>query len=307
MCSVRRAFTLIELLVVIAIIAILIALLVPAVQKVREAATRTQCANNLKQIGLATHGYHEVRKKLPPTRYDPRYTWCVYLMPHLEQGAVAQLWDFNKEYRNQTDAARQGQIGVLYCPARRSPGGLSTSGDERDDSAGAPHLPGALSDYAACAGSPVTPAGLATQADYWWAPTTRYPNKPANGAFLIANDFDSGKGVRTFRFKDIIDGLSNTLFFGDKHVPVGQLTKGPYDSSAYNGDKGAAFRKAGPGSPLERDVNAETNRFGSWHNGVCNFVLGDGSVRSFANHIDTTTLGWLADKSDGQVIDASGY
>src|SRR5688572_8738398 len=93
--SVRRtAFTLIELLVVIAIIAILIALLVPAVQKVRESAARTQCANNLKQIGLAIHGYHGDYKKIPYSREDTRATWAVLLLPYMEQGGLYKLWDF---------------------------------------------------------------------------------------------------------------------------------------------------------------------------------------------------------------------
>ena len=91
-------------------------------------------------------------------------------------------------------------------------------------------------------------------------------------------------------------------------MPQGRFGEGGWDSSAYNGDKGASFRKAGPGAALARSPTQTTGGiFGSYHPGVCNFVLGDGSVRAISVTIDTTTLGRLADRADGLTIDNSAF
>src|SRR5947199_8487450 len=102
----RAGFTLIELLVVIAIIAILIGLLVPAVQKVREAAARTQCANNLKQMGLACHNYVDAHGALPPSRRDAIYTWFVEIMPYMEQVQIRDQWNLKNSFNTPTAVAR---------------------------------------------------------------------------------------------------------------------------------------------------------------------------------------------------------
>jgi prepilin-type N-terminal cleavage/methylation domain-containing protein len=139
----RSAFTLIELLVVIAIIAILIALLVPAVQKVREAAARTQCTNNLKQLGLALHNFHDVYKYLPPgggndmppwgTATSPQWgsSWMVYILPYIDQGNIltggtaGTPWQFNNNsgYNNSNNGALINNvfIAVFRCPSSPVP------------------------------------------------------------------------------------------------------------------------------------------------------------------------------------------
>ena len=147
----RVGFTLIELLVVIAIIAILIALLVPAVQKVREAASRTQCTNNLKQIGLAAHGYHDQNKFLVPAwlggnGIDPDgwATWAVLLLPHLDQGPLYSEWNLNYPASTQPPSAYQQHLAVYHCPSR--PAFVLSIGD---------FVPagGGLSDYGASFGT----------------------------------------------------------------------------------------------------------------------------------------------------------
>ena len=122
----RTGFTLIELLVVIAIIGVLIGLLLPAVQKVREAANRAKCANNLKQIGLACHNFHDATGKLPPARStDPGTSWAVFILPYIEQDAAYKLWAqplTTSYYSANNKAARETIVANYFCPARRSPG-----------------------------------------------------------------------------------------------------------------------------------------------------------------------------------------
>jgi prepilin-type N-terminal cleavage/methylation domain-containing protein len=152
----RGGFTLIELLVVIGIISLLMGLLLPAVQKAREAAFRISCANNLKQISLAMHHYELDNGQLPPRCLgEDGATWAVLIFRYIEQDNVYQRWNLSQSYYEQSDAARLFSVPIYFCPSRRSKAsGYSISGDMPwlcGNSYG-PHVPGGLIDYAACLG-----------------------------------------------------------------------------------------------------------------------------------------------------------
>jgi prepilin-type N-terminal cleavage/methylation domain-containing protein len=303
-----RGFTLIELLVVIAIIAVLISLLVPAVQKVRESANRTRCANNLHQLGVAIHNYHGVENALPPARlnYDGGVTWAVLILPYIEQDNFYKQWSLPQLYYTHPQAVRETRVPLYFCPARRTPssGLVSKSGDVPDLGwPGTGHYPGALGDYACCVGD-----GQTTRGD------GEFNTPTANGAMVLA-DYAWKPGAPPWvldwwrsrtRFASVVDGLSNTFLLGEKHVPEGhQGEAGHGDGSIYNGDPAnrSAVRIAGRDNPLAigpRD--AANNQFGSHHTGIVQFVMCDGSVRVVPVSLNPDLLRRLAVRHDGEFV-----
>jgi prepilin-type N-terminal cleavage/methylation domain-containing protein/prepilin-type processing-associated H-X9-DG protein len=291
----RGGFTLIELLVVIGIISLLAALLLPAVQKVREAASRASCSNNLHQIGLAFIMYHDNYSNLPPNRLsDLHATWAVLILPYVEQSNLYAQWDLVKVYYDQSDLARLTPVPTYFCPSRRTAQtapGHSISGDQNDDIGPTlgPFVPGALGDYATCTGTDNCDGCDCDGHVY-------------NGAFRAAMN-QYGQMLGYLSFTDIRDGLSNTLFAGDKHVHIQYFGCGVLDCSLYNGDYWmCSSRSVGPNYPIAQKPTDTVIGFGGYHTGVCQFLFGDGSVRALANNADPNTLALLANISDGQAI-----
>jgi len=281
----RRGFTLIELLVVISIIATLMGLLLPAVQKAREAASRISCANNLKQIGLALHNYEGVYQRLPPTRVNiGSATWAVYIMPFMEQDNLYNQWDFQATYYQQNNVARTTNVRSYFCPSRRTAGDTprnSIFGDIPSWGGSSVNTPGGLGDYAAS----VDPSGC----DF-----------PGVGCVTMSGAFQMGTGNR---FASFTDGLSNTIFVGEKHVPIDKKGVGWWDCSTYNGDYSiCSTRTGGPNFPLTNNPRDPGWKFGSMHTGVVLFVFGDGGVRNIPVTISPSILFLLISRNDGQVI-----
>ncbi len=292
----RDGFTLIELLVVIAIISVLMGLLLPAVQRVREAANRTTCSNNLHQIGLAITMYNDLYGKLPPTRLSDRHaTWAVLILPYLEQGNLYSKWNLVNFYYDQSDEARMTSVSTYFCPSRRaasSAPGHSITGDQDDDIGPGvlgPFTPGALGDYAVCTG---TDNCDGCDCD----------GNAFNGAFRsLINQY--GQSLGWISFSDVTDGLSNTFFAGDKHVLIGYFGCGVLDCSLYNGDYWmCSSRSAGPNFPLAQKPTDQIIGFGGYHMTICQFLFGDASVRSVANSTNPNILALLANISDGTAI-----
>jgi prepilin-type N-terminal cleavage/methylation domain-containing protein/prepilin-type processing-associated H-X9-DG protein len=294
-----RAFTLVELLVVIAIIGVLVALLLPAVQAAREAARRTQCANNLKQIGLAAQNFHDTYLYLPPAfigdNSDVPNGWATrgaLILPFAEGGNQYSLWDVKYRVGDQPAAAYQTQVKMYFCPSRL-PHVLSKN-DFADPG-------GALSDYAASFGS---------DAQFVNSNGAMIPNRPQ-----VTNV--GGKDVLVrwegqLNLASITDGTSSTTLMGEKHVRPNSLRGKQEDRSVFSGVRNTHRRMMGlspdgleqrPLMPANAQSTAYANSsFGSSHPGVVQFVFCDGSVRALPHSTDITTLTRFVVRNDGEVI-----
>jgi prepilin-type N-terminal cleavage/methylation domain-containing protein/prepilin-type processing-associated H-X9-DG protein len=287
----RRGFTLIELLVVIAIIAILIGLLVPAVQKVREAAARTQCVNNLKQLGLGFHDHHDTYKFFPHGGlgwpYAPdivngqpqvglkqRAGWGYQILPFIEQAAV---W---KGGTATTDAARSllavgTPIPIMFCPSRRPPqtvayhdSGYGTNYGTAITSVTVTH---ALCDYG---------GNIGTNGD--------------NGAV---------RQLKLVRFGDITDGTSNTLCLGEKQMDLQNLGNAQSaDNEGYTcgWDWDTVRHTDIAPAPDANGVGGGSNAFGGRHTGGTNCLMFDGSVRFVSYSIDINIWRAIGTRNGGE-------
>jgi prepilin-type N-terminal cleavage/methylation domain-containing protein/prepilin-type processing-associated H-X9-DG protein len=260
----RVAFTLIELLVVLAIVGILISLLLPAVQNVRNAATRVQCANNLKQIGLACHHHHDVYKRLPPgylasgpyvdgaTDTAPGWGWPAFLLPYLEQGDVYSQIDFTQPV--QSSPVISVLIPIFLCPADLPPGAPITI----TDAALSPIAEAAPSSYAATVGDDFSDVAAAT----------------GNGIFY--------RNSKT-RLGDIVDGDSSTVMIGDR---AWLQTQG-----IWAGAPSGAICRPGPANPWVNAIGAAPTLV-LVHNNFINIRTdADGGLDDFSsNHMDGANL-----------------
>lgn len=302
----RSAFTLIELLVVIAIIAILIALLLPAVQQAREAARRSQCKNNLKQVTLATHMFHDTFRQFPHAVQDhdvnadlsdpgdlPDPTWIpglIQILPYLEQDAVAQRWDPTKKRNDTTDDDGDGYsnadlvqmiVPTFMCPTMTLP-----TGPLSDNRAPCSYI------FSSGTTDPVdfqyyTDAAL----DGAIVPLRRDPTKTTSPSYM-----------KKTRMRDIVDGTSNTFLLGET-----DFTPQGVPSTTYGGVWGYGYIGYSWGNtyhPFNKHNHTSTvyGAFRSQHTGGAHFAMVDGSVHFFSENMNNDLYRELSTRAGGEVV-----
>ena len=326
----QRGFTLVELLVVIAIIGILVALLLPAIQAAREAARRTQCSNNLKQIGIAVQNFHDTRKKLPPYRVlDHQQAWSVLILPYIEQQEIADLWDANLGcYFDQTLQFRTTIVSSYICPSQQHEGLVISAlpdgvhSHQRND----PFVPGNLGyqgsvgDYRVVRGSTciinhndsnvASNPLLYNQVDNSSAHLVDGPVPQCRRADVKLTTTPTNRGVASFTpltsLKKITDGTSKTLL-------AGEVGRGTSDAAPiFNSNDGNTATPVGEEKPFCQRCTAPArpitvasdpnniygdSGFGGAHSGVVMFLMCDSSVHQISREIDLTVLDRMATRA----------
>jgi prepilin-type N-terminal cleavage/methylation domain-containing protein len=318
-------FTLVELLVVIAIIGILIALLLPAIQAAREAARRSQCVSNLKQIGLAAISYERANKKYANGVGFPRLTnmlssppWMVAILPFMGEttlyNTAASIAGYGGTPQNvPVDAVRSlfaAPVKVLYCPTRRGAGTFGTRAAITVPTYGAVITQAGKTDYALNGGADNPPRDT-------------FSADPGTGIPIPVDlkgiwDADPKTGLaKAVRVRDISDGLSKTYFCGEKLIPVDS-----YETGKSMGDKGSLYdcplgdcvriAQQPPRRDPPTDAHATAgcsncHEFGSAHSAVWNAVFCDGSVHPLSYNMSFSTHKALASRGAGDTVDPREY
>ena len=299
--SFRRGFTLIELLVVIAIIAVLIALLLPAVQAAREAARRSQCVNNLMQLGIALKNYENAFEVLPsgvvnptgpiantPTGYH--FGWVAQILPYLDQKVTARHLNFNVGvYDPANTTTRSVVINTLMCPSAIGPTRMLPAAAQGD-----PATMPALTNYAASYADAEVPIDATN-----------------NGVFFLNSHI---------RYEDLEDGSAQTLFLGEKITQPTELgwASGTRATLRNAGTPIGGFRTIRPpfGAPATpppatrigtEPIADPVGGYSSQHPGGANFAFGDGSVRFLKSTIMPAVFAGLANRADGNLISDDSY
>lgn len=294
----RRGFTLIELLVVIAIIAILVALLLPAVQQAREAARRAACKNNLKQIGLALHNYHDVHNAFPPgwmgvTDRRPDvvgesgFAWATMILPYLDQAPLYGQMDFSLAMDLAPNRKHLRQhLPVFQCPSDPKPNTFLT--DDRNMQ----QIELATANYAGVFGTVEldecysNPPGT--------APVSPQGQCLSNGAF-----FHNSR----VKMRDFTDGTSSTLMVGERTTftePSGVSVYGTWTGALPYVDDAAGL-VVGHAEHLP-NTGLHPEDFGSSHEGGAHFILADGHVQFISENMDQATYEALGTRNGGEIV-----
>jgi prepilin-type N-terminal cleavage/methylation domain-containing protein/prepilin-type processing-associated H-X9-DG protein len=296
----RTGFTLVELLVVIAIIGLLVALLLPAIQAAREAGRRSQCQNNLKQIGLAIQNHHDTRKQFPMgrNRFDQfAVSWAFFLLPYMEETAVYNSWDSKARVDDTKNiAAMRTPIETYACPSRRR-----AAADRNFDNNSQPPVvlaSATLADYSANAGIQLLTGMVGSD-----------ENATVFGAYsrVDSGPIFSGSHISA---RQVEDGLSNTFAIAERHLPPVPANTAEEmkdyeigDTASIPGDTPhTTFRCTEKGLATSID-DPDKYKFGSSHsNGIVNAVFLDGHVRGLQPDIAVAVLKALSTIGGGEIV-----